>query len=93
MGSKRKLGRCDLHTVEFVGDHIYLPRTRCTFKAVKRLRICKQDKKTGGPIFADMNLCDFHANTAWFHKNAGWTIMGEFTTPPKPSAGKRGGRK
>lgn len=77
----RRLGRCDSHTAEFVGAHIHLPRTRCDFKAVKRLRICKQGRD-GSPIFADMNLCDFHANTSWFHKNVGWTIVGEFTSPP-----------
>jgi len=85
-----KLGRCDLHTAEFVGAGIYLPRTRCDFKAVKRLRIRKV-KENGEPIFTDMNLCDFHANTAWFHKNVGWTILGEFVTPPKPKP-KRGGK-
>ncbi len=76
-------GRCDFHTAEFSTQHAYFPRKRCDGKAVKRLRICKQSKETGGPIFGDMKLCDFHANTAWFHKNAGWTIVGEFVKPPK----------
>lgn len=77
--------RCDFHTAEFKTPHLYFPRKRCDGRAVKRLRIAKQSKEHGGPIFADMNLCDFHANTTWFHKNAGWTIMGEFTNaPPKP---------
>ena len=78
----KRIGRCDHHTAEFVGKGVYLPRARCDFPAIKRLRICKQGKD-GSPIFADMKLCDFHANTVWYHKNVGWTIVGEFVKPPK----------